>query len=244
MGTGVGEHLSDSADVSVIIPVLDDAQALARLLEELGTFGGRGLQLIVVDGGSKDDSVEVARRAGVLLIETGASRGQQLNAGARQATGSWLWMLHTDCRVPLAALTFIRSQRMIGWGRFDVAFDPDTLQMRMVAFMMNRRSQITGICSGDQGIFVHRRLLQRIGGIPEQPLMEDIELSQRLKRLCPPVCAQVRLTTSPRRWHRDGATQTILKMWRLRLRYWLGASPDVLAREYYPRSPKVLEDSA
>jgi rSAM/selenodomain-associated transferase 2 len=238
--------LSDPGDVSVIIPVLDDAHALARLLDELQAFGGRGLQVIVVDGGSRDDSVQVAQQRGVLLIESTAGRGQQLNTGVCQSTGSWLWMLHTDCRVPLSALTFIRSQRAIGWGRFDVTFDPDTPMMRLIGFMINWRSRFTGICTGDQGIFVHRRLLERIGGIPEQSLMEDIELSHRLKRLCAPVCAHVRLTVSPRRWRRDGAAQTILMMWRLRLRYWRGASPEDLALEYYglrtapghrPRSP-------
>jgi len=237
-GRGDKHPLNMHAEVSVIIPVLDDAEALARLLAELSRLGSPSVQVLVVDGGSRDDSIDIARRAGAQVIQSRRGRGQQLNAGVFAADGEWLWMLHTDCRMSRAALTFIRSQRFAGWGRFDVSFEPSTPAMELIAFMMNTRSRLTGICTGDQGIFVHRSLLEQIGGIPEQSLMEDIELSRRLKRFTTPVAAPVRLITSSRRWQRDGILTTILLMWRLRLRYWLGASPEVLGGEYFDNSAK------
>lgn len=219
--------------VSAIIPVLNDAPALEHLLAALSGLAGRELEIIVVDGGSSDGSVEVAGRDGVRLIRSRAGRGQQLNAGIRAAAGDWLWLLHADCRVPLSALTCIRNQKSPGWGRFDVRLEPESRALALVAWLMNWRSRQTGICTGDQGMFVHRQLLSRIGGMPEQPLMEDIELARRLKRLCRPHCPRIRITASARRWERAGILRTVVRMWWLRLRYWLGASPEVLAREYY-----------
>ena len=217
----------------MVIPVKDDAEALSRLLAQLCAFRDRGLEIIVVDGGSSDGSAQVAHRAGVRLIESPSGRGLQLNTGVRSAIGDWIWMLHADSQVTLAALTFIRSRRIPGWGRFDVAFEPAGSALSLVALFMNWRSRQTGICTGDQGLFVHRRLLLRSGGVPEQPLMEDVELSRRLKRLSPPVCPRIRVLTSSRRWRRDGVLRTIASMWVYRIRYWLGDSPETLARDYY-----------
>jgi rSAM/selenodomain-associated transferase 2 len=220
--------------VSVVIPVLDDAHALTRLLDDLRLLGSDLLEVIVVDGGSQDESALRAESAGATLVRCSPpSRGAQLQAGARASRGDWIWFLHADSRVRLPALTFIRSQRAPGWGRFDVHFEPRVAGLGMVAALMNWRSRATGICTGDQGIFVHRQLLERVGGVPEQPLMEDVELSARLCRVARPVCSRVRLTSASRRWARDGVVRTIVRMWQLRLRYWLGAGPEVLARDYY-----------
>jgi GT2 family glycosyltransferase len=142
-------------------------------------------------------------------------------------------MLHADSQIGLSAVTYLRSLAVPGWGRFDIAFHPENRIMRLVAWMMNRRSRWTGICTGDQGIFVHRSLLTRIGGVPEQPLMEDVELSRRLRRLSHPLTPRIRIITSSRRWQRDGAVRTVLRMWRFRLLYWMGRTPESLAREYY-----------
>jgi rSAM/selenodomain-associated transferase 2 len=219
--------------VSIIIPVKDDAPALTRLLRRLNAIGTETVEVIVVDGESRDDSAAVARQLGATIIETSPGRGHQLNLGFLTARGRWIWMLHADTVVSQAALTFIRSSRVPGWGRFDVAFDPDSIGMKIVAAFMNFRSRLTGICTGDQGIFVDRRLLERVGGIPEQPLMEDVELCRRLKALSSPVASRVRLVSSARRWHRNGTVRTIIRMWSLRLRYWMGETPEVLARDYY-----------
>ena len=221
--------------VSIVIPVRNDGAALGRLLAQLAELGAGG-DVVVVDGGSADDSMDVARRHGVAVIEARGGRGGQLAAGCRHAPGRWLWLLHADTSDPAAALTWLRrraAEGPDGWGRFDVAFTPASRAMALVAWSMNRRSRLTGICTGDQGMFVARPLLDAVGGVPDQPLMEDIELSRRLKRVARPICRPERIVTSPRRWLAHGVSRTILRMWWYRLRYWAGASPEALARAYY-----------
>ncbi|MEZ5558415.1 MAG: TIGR04283 family arsenosugar biosynthesis glycosyltransferase [Pseudomonadales bacterium] len=221
--------------LSVIIPVRNDAGALARLLDELcGPVRAGGGEVIVVDGGSADGSAAVAAAAGCRVLRSAAGRGRQIAAGAQAARGSWLWILHADSREPDAALGFLLGcDSRPAWGRFDVRFDAPDARLRVVAWMMNHRSRLTGICTGDQGMFVHADLLRRAGGVPLQPLMEDIELSCRLRRLAAPVARHERITTSARRWLQRGVLRTILAMWGFRLRYWFGADPERLAREYY-----------
>jgi rSAM/selenodomain-associated transferase 2 len=222
--------------LSIIIPVRNDSEPLLKLLVHLREVLGvpdRSVQVIVVDGESTDDSVAIASGAGALIVRAGAGRGRQLNAGLQAASGDWLWMLHADALPSTAAMEWMRQRRIPGWGRFDVSFDDGAFDMRLVAGMMNLRSRVSGICTGDQGIFAHRRLLERIGGIPEQPLMEDIELCRRLSRLCPPICPSLTVQTSARRWRHNGWLKTVLAMWRFRLRYWVGVPAEALASEYY-----------
>ncbi len=220
--------------VSIVIPVLNDGAALGRLLAELQPVQGLDVEIIVVDGGSVDDAQGIAREAGCTVVMCPPGRGGQLAEGVAQARGLWIWLLHADSRNVLDALRSLldRSQRP-GWGRFRIAFADGPPLLRLVAAMMNLRSRLSGICTGDQGIFAHRDLLRACGGIPRQSLMEDIELSRRLKRLAAPHCRREVLTTSARRWRSRGLIRTIVDMWYLRLRYWLGADPEVLAREYY-----------
>lgn len=224
--------------ISVVVPVLNDAAALAALL---GDLAGSGLEIVVADGGSRDGSPALAARQGARLVSCKPGRGRQLDEGAKAAGGDWLWFLHADSRVSAAALAEIAGLpgQPPGWGRFDVQLDGSgrlaKMLLRAVAALMNRRSALTGICTGDQGIFVHRALLDAVAGMPRQPLMEDIELSRRLRRLARPRRLRGPLRPSARRWLSRGAVRTILSMWALRLRYWLGASPERLAREYYGR---------
>jgi rSAM/selenodomain-associated transferase 2 len=222
--------------VSVVIPVLNDAQALSGLLSWLCRAGGKRLEIIVADGGSGDGSTEVAYAHGCRVVASRPGRGHQLAAGLTAAHAPWIWMLHADCEPSTEALRHLLSRPpgAPGWGRFSVSLAPGTA-LEVVARAMNWRSRLTGICTGDQGIFVHRALLQRLGGMPRQSLMEDIELTRRLKRCCRPDCRREPIATSPRRWQRCGAVRTVLSMWRLRLRYWLGADPEALAAEYYGR---------
>lgn len=219
--------------LSIIIPVRNDAPALRRLLDSLCPQLDPAIEVIVVDGASSDGSPEVARRSSCRLVASPPGRGRQLNAGCRLARGEWLWLLHADTLIPPAALAFFRQPRGPGWGRFDVNFTPSGWGLRQVARSMNWRSRVTGICTGDQGIFLHRRLLAAIHGVPEQALMEDVELSRRLKRLGRPLCPRIGVSTSPRRWQRDGLVRTVLAMWGFRLRYWWGADPEALAHAYY-----------
>ncbi len=219
--------------VSIVIPVLDDAPALRALLAQIQAVGDPMPELIVVDGGSSDGAARAAREAGAIFIDSIANRGAQLNAGVLHAAGEWIWMLHADSRISPVLLEFIQSLQVPAWGRFDVRFEPGGSAMSLVSASMNWRSRCSGVCTGDQGLFVHRSLLEAVGGVPEQPLMEDIELTRRLKRLCRPICPRLPIATSARRWYRDGIVKTILTMWGLRLRYWWGADPAVLARAYY-----------
>lgn len=233
---------SVSPRLSIIIPVLNDAAALGRLLGELASHcpagAGAAFEVIVVDGGSRDASAAVARQAGARVLSSRPGRGPQLGCGAAACRGNWLWLLHADSAgtaEPLAYLLALANGATLApaWGRFDVVFDQPTTLLRVVACMMNLRSRMTGICTGDQGLFVHRRLLCASGGVPDQRLMEDIELSRRLKRQAPPLSRPETLVASARRWHRHGVLRTVVSMWGFRLRYWLGADPERLARRYY-----------
>lgn len=229
-----GGSLAGAPPVSVVIPVLDDAAALTVLLDRLNDYPS--LEIIVVDGGSRDGSDAVAASRGATVVGAPRGRGQQLAAGIGAARAPWLWLLHADSAPSPDAVDHLlqRSAEAPGWGRFAVQMDGGGL-MKTVAYIMNLRSRLTSICTGDQGLFVHRRLLDAGGGMPEQALMEDIELTRRLKRLRPPDCRPEPIAASPRRWHEHGVVRTVLSMWRFRLRYWLGADPEQLAREYYRR---------
>ena len=221
------------SSVSVVVPVLNDASALRTLL---GALDGADLEVIVVDGGSRDGSAEVAEQAGARVFQSAASRGLQLDIGYRAAVGDWVWMLHADAAPSTANLAEAGgwSSKPPGWGSFGIRLDGGA-PLKLVAWLMNHRSALTGICTGDQGLFAHRQLLDAIGGVPRQPLMEDVELSKRLRRLAPPSRAATQLSASGRRWQRHGAAQTIATMWWLRARYALGASADGLYRHYYGR---------
>lgn len=221
--------------LSIVIPVLDEAAGIASALEALAPLRRRDAEVIVVDGGSTDDTVARAIAQTDQMIQTGRGRALQLNAGAAAASGEVLLFLHADTLLPenadlLVCDGLLSSGRT--WGRFDVRIDGHPQLLRMVSLMMNLRSRLTGIATGDQAIFVRRDQFISVGEFPEQALMEDIALSRRLKACSRPLCLKVQVVTSGRRWEQRGVWRTIFLMWRLRLRYWLGASPEDLARAY------------
>ncbi|TVS14921.1 MAG: glycosyltransferase [Gammaproteobacteria bacterium] len=221
--------------LSIIIPALNEAEALPRLLEQLAGARERGAEVIVVDGGSEDDSVAQARAAGVTVIEAGRGRARQLQAGVDASSGEALWLLHADSDIdPLSDQHIIWGLAESGrlWGWFSLRLTGPHPLLRVVARAINVRSRLSGIATGDQGIFVLRRALARICGVPQQPLMEDVELSLRLRELCPPLVLLKRITTSARHWERRGVLRTILLMWRLRFAYAMGVSTEVLAERY------------
>ena len=219
--------------LSIIMPVLNEAARIAAALDALAPLRARGAEVIVVDGGSHDDTVALARSRADCVLTTGPARGAQMNAGASAARGSVLVFLHADTALPddadrIIGNAFAASAR--AWGRFDVSFEGSALWL--LAAMMNMRSRLTGIATGDQAIFVSCEAFDAVGGFPEIALMEDIAFSKRLKRLSPPLCLSECVTTSPRRWHERGVARTVLLMWRLRLAYFFGADPAQLARAY------------
>lgn len=222
--------------VSIILPVLNEAAHIAACLSALQPLREQDSELIVVDGGSDDRTVALAEPLADRIILSPRGRAAQMNAGAGQASGDFLWFLHADSLPPPGATALIRAALARPdrpWGRFDVRLSGHHRLLRVVETLMNVRSRLTGIATGDQGIFVRREVFERVGGYPPIALMEDIALSRLLKRHSRPVCLRQRLTTSSRRWERDGILRTILLMWRLRLAYFYGTDPDRLARIYY-----------
>ncbi|PKO49241.1 MAG: glycosyl transferase [Betaproteobacteria bacterium HGW-Betaproteobacteria-4] len=220
--------------LSIIIPVLNEPAGIVPVLERLQGFRRQGAEVIVVDGGSTDATVELARSLADGVTSSQRGRGRQMNAGAARAKGDVFLFLHADTLLPSSAPSLIIEAIDNGasWGRFDVQIEGSISGLGMVAFMMNWRSRLTGIATGDQAIFVTREAFLRHGGFPAIPLMEDIMFSGWMREEARPACLKAKVTTSGRRWEKHGLLRTILTMWWLRLRFFLGASPTALAREY------------
>jgi rSAM/selenodomain-associated transferase 2 len=221
--------------LSIIIPVLDEGEAIAGTLEALGDLRALGVEVIVVDGGSRDATVQRARLRADRVLSAARGRSAQMNAGAEKASGDVLLFLHADTRLPRHADHVVlhgleRSGRV--WGRFDIKINGRHPLLFVVGWLMNVRSRLTGIATGDQAIFVKREAFREVGGFPAIELMEDIALSKRLKRLSRPLCTREVVITSGRRWDEHGLFNTIILMWRLRLGYFFGADPAELARRY------------
>lgn len=223
--------------LAIVIPVLNEGGILAAALQRLAPLRARGVQVIVVDGGSTDATLAIARAASDHSLVANPGRAKQMNAGRAVADGDVLLFLHADTQLPEQAdvlLTRALTDSGRCWGRFDVHIAGRSPLLPVIAAMMNLRSRLSGIATGDQGLFVRRAVFDSLGGFPDQPLMEDIELSRRLLKVGRPLCLRERVITSGRRWDHAGVWRTILLMWSLRLRYWLGESPDRLARRYRP----------
>jgi rSAM/selenodomain-associated transferase 2 len=223
------------ARLSLIMPVLDEGEGIAAALDALAGLRALGAEVIVVDGGSRDATVQQARIRADHVIPASRGRAVQMNAGAAKAAGDVFLFLHADTRLPSGAERLIldgMARRKRDWGRFDVRIEGRHPMLKLIALMMNLRSRVTGIATGDQAIFVTREAFRAAGGFPEIPLMEDIALTRTLKRTGRPLCIGQRAVTSGRRWERHGVFRTILLMWRLRIAYYLGADPAQLARQY------------
>ncbi|CAG0985593.1 Undecaprenyl-phosphate 4-deoxy-4-formamido-L-arabinose transferase [Burkholderiales bacterium] len=221
--------------VSIVVPALDEAPRIAAALDALAPLRAQGHQVVVVDGGSGDATVPLAMPRADRVLTAPRGRASQMNAGAAVATGDVLLFLHADSRLPPDAIEAISRANRAGrrWGRFDVTIDGRSPLLPVVAMAMNWRSRLTGIATGDQGMFVERALFASVGGFPRIPLMEDVELSRTLKRRAGrPACIASRIRTSGRRWDDGGAWPTIALMWRLRAAHALGADPARLAQAY------------
>lgn len=215
------------------MPVLNEAAGIAQTLAALAALRTRGVQVIVVDGGSTDGTVALATPWADAVIAAPCGRARQMNAGAALAMGDVLLFLHADTQLPPAAdQLVVDALRQSGWGRFDVAIVGAPRMLRLVALLMNLRSRWSGIATGDQAFFMRRTLFDAVGGFPDQPLMEDIEMSRRLRAVSSPVCLRARVNTSGRRWESRGVWRTIFLMWRLRWRYWRGEPAAALAKAY------------
>ncbi|MCB1775338.1 MAG: TIGR04283 family arsenosugar biosynthesis glycosyltransferase [Gammaproteobacteria bacterium] len=222
--------------VSIVIPTLNEADTIGLMLDDLDRARLPGDEILLIDGGSHDRTVELVTPRVDRVLESAPGRAVQMNAGAAVARCDFLWFVHADSRIAVGTREALSDGIAHGaaWGRFDVRLSGHGCALRLIGHMMNLRSCLTGIATGDQGIFVRRDLFEAIGGFPSIALMEDIALSRQLKRLARPRCVRrPRLLTSGRRWEQNGVWRTVLLMWRLRLAYWAGADPSVLARRYH-----------
>lgn len=222
-----------SPRLSIVVPVLNEATTIETTLRSLDPVRNQGVEVIVVDGGSSDTTTQLCIGLADYVLVSLRGRAQQMNVGAAKASGRILLFLHADTRLPEGFLSAVEhSLASATWGRFDVKICGRSPMLTVVATLMNWRSRLSGIATGDQAIFVRREAFVHVGGFPDQPLMEDIEISRRLLRFGKPACLSLRVFTSGRRWERFGIWKTIFLMWRLRFLYWLGRPVHKLARHY------------
>ncbi|MBL1277389.1 MAG: TIGR04283 family arsenosugar biosynthesis glycosyltransferase [Ectothiorhodospiraceae bacterium] len=221
--------------ISFVIPVLNEENIIGAGLKNLQWLRQLGHEIIVVDGGSRDDTATSAKLLACRVIRSFPGRSLQMNEGAKASIGDVLCFLHIDTEFPHDGVEAVKEYlegTPEAWGRFDVKLSGRHIVFRVIERMMNWRSRLTGVATGDQAIFITRRLFEKINGYPLIPLMEDIEISNRLKQHSPPICLRQQVTTSSRRWEVGGIYKTVWLMWRLRFAYWRGSDPGRLAQRY------------
>lgn len=227
--------VSDTVRCSIIIPVLNEAKHLPAQLMALQTWRSAGHEIIVVDGGSEDGSADIAQPLVDQFVVSSKGRAAQMNKGAALANNTWLLFLHVDTFFSATAMDSLQrifEQQDTKWGRFNVRLSGNHLLFKLIAGLMNLRSRLTRIATGDQAMFVRKDIFQQVAGFPNIVLMEDISLSRKLRKIAAPCCLTDTVTTSSRRWRKHGVIKTIFMMWSLRLGYFLGVSPVTLAKRY------------
>jgi rSAM/selenodomain-associated transferase 2 len=221
------------ASLSIIVPALNEADQIVAVLARLTPLRQAGVQVILADGGSADQTVALSLPLVDLVVQAPRGRALQMNAGAARANADALLFLHADTVLPEQADQLIAAAlRDRVWGRFDITLDGTHRMLPVIAAMMNWRSRLSGIATGDQALFVRRDVFEQLAGYAPIALMEDLDLSRRLKKISSPACLHERVISSGRRWEKHGVWRTIVLMWRLRLAYFCGADPRALAIAY------------
>jgi len=221
--------------LSIIIPVLNEGDDLLPTLKSLSYLKKCDHEIIIVDGGSQDNTLAIAKPYADIILTSEKGRARQMNYGASKANGDILWFLHADSLIPDNADQLIVNalqQTHSVWGRFNIRLSGSKWVFRIIEQFINKRSRLTGIATGDQGIFVLRREFEKLNGYAELPLMEDINLTKRLKKISLPICLQQTIITSSRRWESNGVIKTVMLMWYLRFAYFIGTPADKLIRLY------------
>ena len=237
-GQSIPTMLQKDCALTIIMPVLNEAAGMAAALAALAPFINNGAQVIVVDGGSTDATVAMAlasQSPAITVVQTGSGRALQMNAGAAHANGKALLFLHVDTALPQNADELVSQALANGvhvWGRFDVRIEGRSAWLPVISTLMNLRSRLTGIATGDQALFMTQAAFVALKGYAALPLMEDIDMSRRLLKLSTPACLRQEVLTSGRRWDARGVWRTIVLMWRLRFAYWRGTPPEKLAQLY------------
>ena len=219
--------------ISIIVPVLNEVKSLPSILQQLQSFRELSHEVIVVDGGSFDNSLALARNGADVVISSLPGRAVQMNNGAAVSSGDVLLFLHADTILPkdaAALIISIKNDRF--WGFFSVRLSSHKSIFRLIEWLINQRSKFSSIATGDQAIFIEQKLFNAVGGFPEIMLMEDIAVSRLLKKITAPVRLASKVITSSRRWEQNGVVATVLLMWKLRLLYFFGVSPEKLCRMY------------
>ncbi len=219
---------------SIIIPTYNEAASLPHSLKDLlsSIESLSQNEIIVCDGGSVDDTQNIARQFPVIVLNTAKGRALQMNAGAQQAIGDWLVFLHADTRLPEKWMALITQCDGL-WGRFDLHLSGRHWLFRIIEKAINIRSRKTSVATGDQVLFFKREFFHSLGGFPELPLMEDIAISKVARNHAAATCIPQQVITSSRRWEKNGILRTVFLMWFLRLGFWLGIKPEKLHRLYY-----------
>ncbi len=230
--------MPDKPWLSIVVPMRNEAAIIERTLHGLQDLRRDGAELIVVDGDSSDNSHTLADPLADQVLSTSAGRALQLQRGVEASSAPLLWFLHADSRVKQVHFSELKRHRNRAWGFFPITLSGPGLALRVVERGINLRSRLTGIATGDQGIFVQRSRLMEAGGVPSLPLMEDVALTGRLRKIARPALARVPLVTSSRRWEQRGVAKTVVEMWCLRAAYAVGVSPQRLANYYQNQAPR------
>ena len=221
-----------SMKLSIIIPVYNEANQIKPCLSNLEYLKQEGHEIIVVDGGSDDATIELAKPICDTVIQSPKSRSVQMNTGAYHASGDYLLFLHVDTVLPDNVTELFQKIDKSHWGRFDITLSGKHFMFRVIEFCMNLRSRLTGIATGDQVMFIDKKLFMQLNGYPEIALMEDIALSKLLLACSQPICFKEKVVSSSRRWEKHGIVNTILKMWTLRILYFFNVDTNKLAKMY------------
>ena len=222
-------------DLSIIVPIFNEKENIQNLISHLNIWRQKGCEVIIVDGGSQDGSIHYLIKQGFTILISEKGRAKQMNMGVKYSSCTKLLFLHADTRLPINAddiVITVLSNKIAIWGRFNVSIYGKSKIFPIISAMINWRSKITKIATGEQAIFVCKEQFEKIGCFIEQPLMEDIELSKTLNKISTPICLTQKVITSGRRWEKYGIFSTILLMWKLRLLYWCGVSSQRLSKEY------------
>lgn len=222
---------------TIIIPVLNEGAQIDACLTRLQSWRQQGWKLVVVDGGSHDDTLLRAQTGADEVIQASVGRANQMNAGARAGEGEVWVFLHADTQLPATFAADMAAFMLsdLEWGRFDVSFTNSRWPFRMISTFMNHRSRLTSVATGDQALFFKRDFFRKLGGFPLIPLMEDVAITKASKLHSKPFCARARVVTSSRRWEKHGIISTIFLMWGLRFAFFAGVSPERLHNMYYRR---------